>query len=95
MLEDVLAPMLRRPLKELREKLPVGSPAECADRLRPYRRAGAQRIFIWPLADEATQLQRFQERGSSPYFPGSVATRMLERRPSWQGLCVDDCLGLG
>lgn len=61
MIEDVLAPMLRRPVDELRAKLPIGSPEQCADRLRPYRQAGAQRLFIWPLANEVEQLQRFRE----------------------------------
>ncbi len=61
-LEDVLVPMLKRPAEELRNILPIGSPEECADRLRPYRKAGAQRVFLWPLAEEAQQLQRFRER---------------------------------
>lgn len=62
MLEAVLAPMLKRPVEELQQKLPIGSPEECADKLRPYRRAGAQRIFIWPLADEVEQLRQFSEQ---------------------------------
>ena len=62
MLEGVLVPMLKRPLDELRQKLPIGSPVECANRLRPYRKAGAQRIFIWPLADETEQLRKFREQ---------------------------------
>jgi len=62
MLEHLLAPMLNRPADELRSKLPIGSPEECADRLRRYRRAGAQRVFLWPLADEVQQLRLFRER---------------------------------
>ncbi len=59
MLEEVLAPMLRRPLEQLEAVLPIGSPEQCAERLRRYREAGAQRVFIWPLGDEIAQLERF------------------------------------
>jgi alkanesulfonate monooxygenase SsuD/methylene tetrahydromethanopterin reductase-like flavin-dependent oxidoreductase (luciferase family) len=62
MLADVLAPMLGRPAEELRAILPIGSAEECAGRLLPYARAGAQRIFLWPLADERAQLEVFRER---------------------------------
>ena len=61
-LADVLAPMLNRPVEQLRETLPIGSAEECALRLRAYDRAGAQRIFLWPLAHEREQLEVFRER---------------------------------
>ncbi len=61
-LADVLAPMLNRPVEQLRETLPIGSAEECALRLRAYDRAGAQRIFLWPLAHERAQLEAFRER---------------------------------
>ncbi len=35
---------------------------KCAERLLAYARAGAQRIFLWPLADERAQLELFRER---------------------------------
>ena len=46
------------------------APARPADRLGggvrteadAYARAGAQRVFLWPLADERTQLELFRER---------------------------------
>jgi alkanesulfonate monooxygenase SsuD/methylene tetrahydromethanopterin reductase-like flavin-dependent oxidoreductase (luciferase family) len=61
MLRDVLAPLLKRPLEALRElALPIGSAAQCAERIRAYRDAGAERIFVWPLADEREQLERFR-----------------------------------
>jgi probable F420-dependent oxidoreductase len=62
MLTDVLAPMLNRPAEQLRELLPIGSAEECAVRLRAYEHAGAQRVFLWPLADERAQLELFRER---------------------------------
>jgi alkanesulfonate monooxygenase SsuD/methylene tetrahydromethanopterin reductase-like flavin-dependent oxidoreductase (luciferase family) len=58
-LGEVLAPTLNRPADDIRELLPIGSPEECADRLRAYKDAGAERIFIWPMADEIEQLERF------------------------------------
>ncbi len=52
MLADVLAPLLDRPVERLRELLPIGPAEECAMKLLAYEQAGAQRIFLWPLADE-------------------------------------------
>jgi alkanesulfonate monooxygenase SsuD/methylene tetrahydromethanopterin reductase-like flavin-dependent oxidoreductase (luciferase family) len=63
MLEDVLAPALGRPVEELRSlPLPIGSAEQCAERLDAYARAGAERIFVWPLADELRQLELLRER---------------------------------
>jgi alkanesulfonate monooxygenase SsuD/methylene tetrahydromethanopterin reductase-like flavin-dependent oxidoreductase (luciferase family) len=62
LLADVLAPMLNRPAEQLRATLPIGSAEECAEKLSAYGRAGAQRIFLWPLADERAQLDVFRER---------------------------------
>jgi alkanesulfonate monooxygenase SsuD/methylene tetrahydromethanopterin reductase-like flavin-dependent oxidoreductase (luciferase family) len=62
MLADVLAPLLNRPIEALRSNLPIGSAEECAVKLMAYERAGAQRVFLWPLADEAAQLGIFRER---------------------------------
>ena len=62
MLTDVLAPMLNRPADELRAKLPIGSAEQCAEKFSAYAAVGAQRIFLWPLADERQQLQLFRER---------------------------------
>ena len=61
MLADVLAPMLNRPVDQLRPILPIGSAEECAAKLRAYERAGAQRVFLWPLAEERAQLAVFRE----------------------------------
>jgi probable F420-dependent oxidoreductase len=62
LLTDVLAPMLNRPLEQLRSLLPIGSAEDCAAKLLTYRRAGARRVFLWPLADERSQLEVFRER---------------------------------
>jgi alkanesulfonate monooxygenase SsuD/methylene tetrahydromethanopterin reductase-like flavin-dependent oxidoreductase (luciferase family) len=63
MLAGVLAPALRRPAGELRAAPLLIGPAElCAERLAAVSEAGARRIFVWPLADELRQLERFRER---------------------------------
>ncbi len=60
---DLLAPLLNRPVEELRSRsLPIGPAELCAQRLTDFLRAGAQRVFLWPLRDELTQLELFRER---------------------------------
>jgi len=62
MLGEVLAPLLNRPIESLRGlALPIGSAEQCAERISAYQDAGAERIFVWPLADELRQLERFRE----------------------------------
>jgi alkanesulfonate monooxygenase SsuD/methylene tetrahydromethanopterin reductase-like flavin-dependent oxidoreductase (luciferase family) len=61
-LREVLAPMLGRQVEALRDlALPIGSAERCAERISAYREAGAERIFVWPLADELEQLERFRD----------------------------------
>jgi alkanesulfonate monooxygenase SsuD/methylene tetrahydromethanopterin reductase-like flavin-dependent oxidoreductase (luciferase family) len=61
-LADVLAPMLNRPVEALRDlALPIGSPEQCAQRISAYAEAGAERVFVWPLADSVRQLETFRE----------------------------------
>lgn len=59
---DVLAPMLKRDPDDLGRHLMIGSPEDCAERLSAYAAAGAQRVFIWPLAHAVSQLSTFMER---------------------------------
>ncbi|HWP58085.1 MAG TPA: LLM class flavin-dependent oxidoreductase [Candidatus Acidoferrales bacterium] len=61
-LSETLAPMLHRPIEQLRERLLVGSPETCAEKLAGYRAAGLQRLFVWPVADELDQLAVFQRK---------------------------------
>jgi alkanesulfonate monooxygenase SsuD/methylene tetrahydromethanopterin reductase-like flavin-dependent oxidoreductase (luciferase family) len=61
-LSEVLAPIVRRPIADLREQVLVGSPEMCAERLRAYSTQGAQRVFLWPVGDEVEQLALFWER---------------------------------
>jgi alkanesulfonate monooxygenase SsuD/methylene tetrahydromethanopterin reductase-like flavin-dependent oxidoreductase (luciferase family) len=57
-LRDVLAPLLKRDPAELREQLCIGSAEHCAELLSRYAEAGCQRVYLWPLGDEARQLER-------------------------------------
>jgi alkanesulfonate monooxygenase SsuD/methylene tetrahydromethanopterin reductase-like flavin-dependent oxidoreductase (luciferase family) len=62
MLGEVLAPVLNRPVEALRDlALPIGSAELCAERISAYAEAGAERVFVWPLADELRQLEVFRE----------------------------------
>jgi alkanesulfonate monooxygenase SsuD/methylene tetrahydromethanopterin reductase-like flavin-dependent oxidoreductase (luciferase family) len=58
----MLAPTLNRPAQDLRERLLVGSPEECAQKLAAYQAAGAQRIMLWPIRDEVHQLETFHQQ---------------------------------
>src|SRR6266498_4944160 len=48
-LSEVLGAMLKLPLDQLSERLLVGSPEACAEKLAAYQLAGVQRIFLWPI----------------------------------------------
>ncbi len=62
-LAEVLAPMLNRSDEALLSlRLPIGPAEVCAERLTAFVRAGARRIFVWPLGDEVAQLELFRER---------------------------------
>jgi probable F420-dependent oxidoreductase len=60
--QDILAPTLRRPAEQLRQRLLLGSAEECAEKLAAYRSAGVQRIMLWPVQDEPGQLEAFREQ---------------------------------
>ena len=59
MLSERVAPTVHRPEDMLRERLPIGPPELFAEKLTAFAEAGVQRVFIWPVADEAHQLERF------------------------------------
>ena len=56
-LADVLAPVLRRDPDELRSQVCVGPAEHCAELLSRYAEAGCERVYLWPLGDEARQLE--------------------------------------
>jgi len=57
MLADVLAPLLGRDPDELRTNVCVGPAEHCAELLSRYAAAGCGRVYLWPLGDEARQLE--------------------------------------
>ena len=61
MLAGVLAPLLRRDPDELRAQVCVGSAEHCAELLSRYAEAGCERVYLWPLGDEARQLESIAE----------------------------------
>jgi alkanesulfonate monooxygenase SsuD/methylene tetrahydromethanopterin reductase-like flavin-dependent oxidoreductase (luciferase family) len=56
-LTRVLAPLLGRDPEELRAQVCVGPAAHCAELLSRYADAGCQRVYLWPLEDEARQIE--------------------------------------
>lgn len=62
MLADVLGPCVKREPDYLRSRVCVGSPEHCSDLLRRYADSGLDRVFLWPLGDEARQLELFAEQ---------------------------------
>jgi alkanesulfonate monooxygenase SsuD/methylene tetrahydromethanopterin reductase-like flavin-dependent oxidoreductase (luciferase family) len=56
-LNDVLGPALNRDADELRDRVCVGSAEHCAELLSRFAGAGCQRVYLWPLGDEARQLE--------------------------------------
>jgi alkanesulfonate monooxygenase SsuD/methylene tetrahydromethanopterin reductase-like flavin-dependent oxidoreductase (luciferase family) len=70
MLTD-LAKMLNRPVGDIAAKVLIGPPDECAAKLSAYAAAGVDRVFIWPLADEVSQLQAFARNVASGVEPAT------------------------
>ena len=58
-LRERVIPTVHRPEETLRERLPIGPPELFAEKLTAFATAGVQRVFIWPVADELHQLERF------------------------------------
>jgi alkanesulfonate monooxygenase SsuD/methylene tetrahydromethanopterin reductase-like flavin-dependent oxidoreductase (luciferase family) len=61
-LTETLTALLNRPVDQLRERLLVGSPQVSADKLRAYKAAGVEQVFIWPIKDEIEQLGIFKQK---------------------------------
>lgn len=59
--QNVLGHLIR-PGDKPGERFLIGSVEQCAERLAAYQAAGAQRVFLWPIADELSQITIFRER---------------------------------
>ena len=55
-------PAINRPGNLLRERLPIGSAGAVADLLATFKTAGLKRVLLWPVADEARQLELVREK---------------------------------
>jgi alkanesulfonate monooxygenase SsuD/methylene tetrahydromethanopterin reductase-like flavin-dependent oxidoreductase (luciferase family) len=53
-----LANMLNRDPAALAGQVLIGPPAECAAKLRAYAAVGVHHVFIWPIAEPLSQLER-------------------------------------
>jgi alkanesulfonate monooxygenase SsuD/methylene tetrahydromethanopterin reductase-like flavin-dependent oxidoreductase (luciferase family) len=60
-MRERLVPTINRPEDVLRDRLPVGPAELFAEKLSAFARAGVQRVFVWPVTDEAHQLELFWE----------------------------------
>jgi len=58
-MRERVMPTIHRPEEMLRERLPIGPAELFAEKLSAFGRAGVQRVFVWPVADEAHQLELF------------------------------------
>jgi alkanesulfonate monooxygenase SsuD/methylene tetrahydromethanopterin reductase-like flavin-dependent oxidoreductase (luciferase family) len=58
MLGEMLAPVLRREMGDLRDHLCIGPAERCAELLSRYAHAGCERVLFWPLGDEPRQVER-------------------------------------
>jgi alkanesulfonate monooxygenase SsuD/methylene tetrahydromethanopterin reductase-like flavin-dependent oxidoreductase (luciferase family) len=56
-LREVLAPLLKRDPETLRDLLCIGPAEKCAELLARYAGAGCERVYLWPLGDEARQIE--------------------------------------
>lgn len=66
-LRERVIPTINRPEEILRERLPIGTADQMVERLAAFEEAGAQRVFVWPVADEINQITRFAEE-VAPHF---------------------------
>jgi alkanesulfonate monooxygenase SsuD/methylene tetrahydromethanopterin reductase-like flavin-dependent oxidoreductase (luciferase family) len=57
MLQEVLAPLLKRDADDLRGRLCIGPAGKCAELLSRYAEAGCDRVHLWPLGDEPQQIE--------------------------------------
>jgi hypothetical protein len=60
-MRERIVPTIHRPEDLLRHRLPVGPAELFSEKLSAFANAGVQRVFVWPVADEAHQLELFWE----------------------------------
>jgi len=69
-LADRLAPVVHRPVEQLRERLVFGTGAAMLDKVAAFRDAGVQWLLVWPVGhrpeDDIEQLHRFHDEVMAP-----------------------------
>lgn len=85
MIEEVLSPMLRRDVGALREKLLIGDPETCADKLSAYGRALLNGFFCDRWRPSLSSWKCFRSKSRRRYIPrdivGLTRGEQLSRRP--------------
>jgi alkanesulfonate monooxygenase SsuD/methylene tetrahydromethanopterin reductase-like flavin-dependent oxidoreductase (luciferase family) len=73
--DSVLATLVspRQAPVDLRDRSLIGAADHCIEKLRRLEAAGAEQVFVWPVADEVAQLRRFAEQ-VAPHF--ATASRL-------------------
>jgi hypothetical protein len=61
-MRERVMPTIHRPEEMLRERLPVGPAELFAEKLSAFVDAGVQRVFVWPVADEAHRSNCSEDR---------------------------------
>lgn len=57
LIDERLAPLLKRDPGTLRGRVCVGTAQMCAELLTEYARAGCRRVHFWPIGDERRQIE--------------------------------------
>jgi len=61
-MRERVVPAVHRSEDDLRARLPIGPAEDFAEKLSAFARAGVQRAFVWPVADDIRQLELFWEQ---------------------------------
>ncbi len=61
-LSELLSPTMGRPVELVRERVLVGSAQECVEKLAKLQAVGVRKVFLWPVADNAEQLEKFHQQ---------------------------------
>jgi alkanesulfonate monooxygenase SsuD/methylene tetrahydromethanopterin reductase-like flavin-dependent oxidoreductase (luciferase family) len=57
----------RQAPSDLRDRSLIGTAEECVAKLRKLEAAGVEQVLVWPIRDEARQLQRFAEEVATKF----------------------------
>lgn len=52
---SLLAARMNRPIEDLRASLPIGTASQVAEIVDDYRKAGLQRMFVWPIGEDPVE----------------------------------------